>query len=176
MLNKYNNDSLARERKDVINLLEADVYISKGNLDGYTLPSTLSEFETMLEEDFDCIGVNAKDSPDYKSEPIAEEVDYEKIELATKVTGNIKLKLINSELLNFLDVTLTNEESTILIVPKNYQAKDVTLIINGVKLVKTYEGKSNSEGMDTVTLSFLKKAKRIGDVLVLYKIPEDIPA
>ena len=171
-LTAYTSSSLSRDRKDTVKLLEADVYIAKGNLDGYTFPSDLAGFASSLSDPFKNIGINTKDSPDYKTEAIVEEVDYENIQQGVKVTGNVKLKLINADLVTFLSKEIRNVESTILIVPKNYSGGDVIVYINGVKLTTAIEGKTNSAETPVATLSFMKKAKYESDVIKIDKIPE----
>ena len=169
-LAKFDDTALTRSRTDVIKLVEADVYISKGNLTGETLPSSLALFSTFL-DNFENIGVNAKDSPVYNDEDIIEELDYESEVVGVKAMGDIVVKKVNQALLDWISADLRNEEVTLFLVPKDYVAGDQCLFIEGVKLSKKLEGKGNSETSSQVTFSYLRRCDLVTDVYQVFEVP-----
>ena len=65
---------------------------------------------------------------------------------------------------------LKNKEITYCIVPKNVKEGDSILIINGVKNKKVLEGKGNSPGSATLTLSYKRRADDIEDIFKIIKM------
>ena len=171
-LTKFDSMALTRDRIDELNLTEANVLVSKGDLTDETLPTTYDGFKTFLEEKFENIGVNGKDSPDYKDEDMVEDVDYETIVTGVKAQGDITVKKISQAFLVWLSDELQNETVTLFIVPKNPVTNDICLFIEGVKLTKKLEGKANSDNSPQVVFSYMRRADKITDVYKIYTIPE----
>ncbi len=166
---KFDNEELIRSRVKALNLVEADVMISKGNLSGEEY-STLLEFEAMLEK-FENIGINSKDSPVFNDEDIIEEVDYETEVVGIKALGDIITKRMTQGLMTWISDDLRNAEVTLLIIPKDHVANDRCLFIQGVKLSKKSEGKGNSEATPQITFSYARRADKWTDVYEIYAIP-----
>ncbi len=166
-LTKFDNTSLVRDR-DTLELFEADVYIAKGNLDSETLPddSTITTFLSEMEK----IGVNAKESPVFNDEDIIEENDYENEPIGAKAAGDIVVKKINSDFLDWISDELRNTEVTVLIIPKNCSVGDLMLFINSVKLTKKIEGKANAEETSKITFSYSRRVKKITQVYKIHKL------
>ena len=167
---KFDNTVLDRERKSELRLTEANVLISRGDLTGETLPTTYAEFETFLEK-FENIGVNGKDSPDYKDEDMVEDVDYETIVTGVKAQGDITVKKISQAFLEWISDELRNEKVTVFLVPKDPVPHDMCLFIEGVKLTKKLEGKANSDNSPQVVFSYMRRADKITDVYKIFEVP-----
>ena len=172
-LTKFDNTELTRNRLKTLNLVEANVLISKGNLSGETLPGSITDFETFLEK-FENVGINGKDSPVFNDEDIIEEFDYENEVVGVKALGDIIVKKISQGYLEWISDELRNEEVTVLLVPRDYTIGDQCLFIEGIKLSKKLEGKANSEGSSQVTLSYMRRADKTTDVYQLLEIKPDL--
>ena len=171
MIQSFNNSVLDRFRTVFYKFAEADVYIARGDLNGETLPRCFGEFEAFFQE-FQNIGVNGKNSPEFNDEDIVEEIDYETEVVGIKAQGNIIVKRISEEFLIWLSDELQNQRVTLFIVPKNPVTNDICLFIEGVKLTKKLEGKANSDNSPQVVFSYMRRADKITDVYKIYTIPE----
>ena len=166
MLTKIDDTSLTRSRIE-IDLVEANVLISKGNLIGETQPLTAAAYATLMAK-FENIGVNAKDSPAWGDEDVTEENDYQTDAVSLKAAGTITVKRISKAFYDVLDA-IRNQDVTIAIEPKNQVGS--TVFINGVKLTRKLEGKANSETASQVVLSYSQRCKKYSDVYTIWTIP-----
>ena len=172
MIQSFNNPVLDRFRTVFYQFAEADVYIARGDLNGETLPSSFGEFEAFFQE-FQNIGVNGKNSPEFNDEDIVEEIDYETEVVGIKAQGNIIVKRINEDFLIWLSDELRNQRVTILIIPRNFAPGDRCLFIQGVKLTKKLDGKANSDNSPQVVFSYMRRADKITDVYKIFIIPSN---
>lgn len=173
-LTKFDDaNALLRARLKLLKLIEADVYIAKGNLDGETLPTmlTLATFIANME----CLGVNAKDSPAFENEDVVEEVDYEEEVIGVTATGVITVKRINQAINEWISDDLRNEEVTVLIIPKGTVATDVCMFIAGIKLKTKSSGKANAEDSPIIEFSYKRKVDKLTDIYTIHEIEAGTP-
>ncbi len=163
---KIDDVSLTRSRIE-LDLTEANVLISKGDLTGETEPADLTAYNALMAK-FENIGVNAKDSPAWGDEDIVEENDYENDSVGLKAAGAITVKKLSKGFLAVLD-GIRNQKVVVAIEPKDKAGS--TLFIDGVKLTRKTEGKANSETSSQAVLSFLQRCKNYSDVYKIWDIP-----
>ncbi len=168
-LTKFNNLTTLTRTRTGINLIEADVLIAKGeeSANPFTLAS-LSALTAYL-ANMETLGINAKDSPQTKTEDITEEYDYETESTGVKHSGDIMLKKVNADLIDFIDTDLKNVVVSVMIIPKDRTG--IGLLISGIKLTVKTDGKANTDTSSTVTLSYSRRAETIGEVLKYFNIP-----
>ena len=170
-LEKFNLSAVLTRTREGVNLVEADVLISKGEAAAGALTfANLAAFTTYL-ADFESIGVNAKDSPKFGDEDLVEEMDYESETTGVKCSGEITVKRVNAGLISFLDTNLRNEVVTLMIVPKDRTGQG--LVISGVKLTSKTDGKANSDTTSTVVLSYNKRVEERVNVYKYFTIPTE---
>ncbi len=165
-LTKIDDVSLTRSRSE-LDLTEANVLISKGDLTGETEPADLTAYNTLMAK-FENFGINAKDSPVWGDEDIVEEHDYESDSVGLKAAGSLTVKRLTKGFLAVLD-GIRNERVVIAIEPKDKVGS--TLFIDGVKLTRKVEGKANSESSSLVVVNYMQRCKNYSDVSKIWDIP-----